>query len=59
MCASATILYVVQFPTPPPLPSALVWRGAHNAVTANPDPQSDAKVLCGAAVNDAADVEVE
>ena len=54
--ASASVLYIVQFPTPPP---ALVWRSAHNAVMANLGPQSDARVLCGVAVDDTAGVEVE
>ena len=52
---SASILYIVQFPTPPPR----VWRSVHNAVTANLGPQSDVQVLCGVAVSDAAGVEAE
>ena len=55
--ASASVLYIVQFPTPPP--PALVWRSVHNAVMANSGPQSDARVLCGVAVDDTAGVEVE
>ena len=45
--ASASILYIVQFPTPPP---HIGVEECTHVVMANLGPQSDAQVLCGVAV---------